>query len=219
MAKSRIKRKKQPQKMPKGQDLKKTGSSIILERPESNSRIQLTIVPEFPLNDYRHQIPRLPEGSQGVYQITFVLAVPGKDVFKDKLDFVQIMKSGDSLLEVSPKVSFLKLSVFNDESSAEILFLCNLNHRISGAQIRIDAPNFFTAEKIAYDLVMPQLSYWSFIYNISIDVAGYEIIEEKTQSKKYNFGALGQVKRFSDGGGVIESTSEYRNFMLHIAKE
>jgi len=183
-----------------------------MQRPEINSRIQWTIIPEFPLNDYRAKITRTQQGSHSIYQVNFVFAVPGKDVFKDKLDFRSLMKSGDSLLRVTPGVKFLKSSIFNEVESVEILYSTNSNNRISGAQMRIDAQDFLDAERFAYDLIMPQISFWSFSYNISIDLAGYEVIEENTQSKKYNFGALGKIRLFNDNHETVASFPEYRKF-------
>ncbi len=214
MGKSRQRKKKvnKPLNVNNNSKPKSLDPSLAFERPESNSRIQLTIVPEFSTDDYRQQIPRLPKGSSGIYQVTFVLTIPGKNVFKESLEFNEIMKSGDSLIQLSPQAPFLKSTVFNDDESAEILFLSNSKHRISCAQMRINAPDFISAEAYAYNLIMPQLSYWSFIFNVSLDIAGYEVIEENTQSKKYNFGILGKVKPFNYAGEVVMSKPAYRNF-------
>jgi len=184
--------------------------SATYDRPETNQRIQFTIIPVFSPENPKNKINRLPEGEQGLYKVTYVLAIPGKEVFKDDLDFVKIMQAGTSLLQVKPG-TVLKLSIFNENDNAEILFFSNSSGLISQAEMRIDASNFKEAEKVSHDLIMQQLSYWSYLYDISLDIAGCELIEEKTESKRYHFGVVGKIKPFNKFNG-FESVSTYRRF-------
>src|SRR5438132_8349706 len=71
-----------------------------VERPEFNTRTEYTIVPHVPPGHPKAGIPRPFEGSSGEYVTTFIFCVPGRDVFRENLDFPQIMKSGDSLLYI-----------------------------------------------------------------------------------------------------------------------
>ena len=141
-------------------------SSIQIDRPETNTRIQLTQVYEFRHDDPRQQLPRTPRGNPGTYKVTFVLLVPGKHVLHDDLDLAQIMNSGESLLQISPGVH-LKATLSNSTDSAEILFRTNSKGQIAFAETKIQAQSFVEAEQIAYDLVAPQLSYWSFLYDVA----------------------------------------------------
>lgn len=194
----------------KPQNQQNLASSIQIDRPETNSRIQLTSVFEFRPDDPRQQLPRTPFGSQGTYKVTFVLSIPGKNVFRDDLDFAKIMKSGESLLQTAPGIN-LKVEVSNDTTTVEILFMSNSQGQIATAQTRVQAQNFAEAEQIAYDLVAAQLSYWSFAYDVAIDIAGSEVVEEMVESTRYSFGILGKIKPFDkELGGRSEPT--YRRF-------
>ena len=165
---------------------------------------------EFRDDDPRQKLPRSPHGSLGIYKVTFVLLVPGKNVFHEDLNLEKIMSSGESLLQLPPGVH-LKATLSNENDSAEILFRSNSKGQIAFAETRIQAQNFVGAQQIAYDLVAPQLSYWSFLYDVAIDIAGYEVLEEATLSRRYAFGVLGRLKPFDK---AIEglSTPTYRRF-------
>ena len=211
MGKSRIRANKKSKSIPQNKADNKAITAGTMDRPETNSRIEYIIIPEFHPNDPRQQISRTPEGSQGYYKVTFVFTIPGKDVFREDLNFVKIMQTGNSLLLVSQNTSYINVSISDGNDNAEILFGCNSSKQISNAQMRIDAPNFVTAERIAYDHIMQQLSFWSYLYDVSIDIAGYEIIEEKTESRKYNFGVVGKFKNFNNLDG-FKSVPAYRRF-------
>lgn len=181
-----------------------------LPRPDTNTRIQLTGVPTFAPNHPKALIPRSPEGSKGIYRVTFLLSVPGKNIFRENLPLHNIMETGDSLLFVGQGEN-LRADVWNDTEKAEIWFNSNAQGRIATAEIRVEANSFVEAERYAYDLVIPQLSYWSYLYNVAVDIGGYKVLEEETDSIKFSFAMLGAVKPFNKEVNTI-SQPEYRRF-------
>src|SRR5687768_9208531 len=103
----------------KGEGAVKASSPPIfdLPRPDTNTRIQLTGVPQFAPTHPKALIPRSPEGSKGIYRVTFLLSVPGKDAFRENLQLHNIMQTGDSLLHVGKGVN-LKADFWNDTERA-----------------------------------------------------------------------------------------------------
>lgn len=144
----------------------KPSDSTELPRPTVNTRLELTRVFEFAPDHPQAKIPRSPHGGPGIYRVTFVLAIPGKGIFRDQLNIEQIMNSGESLLAL-PIGTHLKAQLWNDKEKVEILFRSNQQGLLSSARLRLTAQTFETAEQTAYDLVMPQLSYWSFVFQCS----------------------------------------------------
>lgn len=173
--------------------------------------MQVAYVYEFRPDDPRQQLPRTPDGSEGPYKVTFIISVPGKNVFREELDMGKIMNQGESLLQTPPGLH-LKATLSNENGSAEIIFRSNSKAQIATAQMRIQAKSFVEAEQVAYDFVAPQLSYWSYLYDVAIDITGYEVLEEKTESTKYSFGVLGRVKAFNKEDVEGISMPVYRKF-------
>lgn len=186
-------------------------NQIQIERPETNTRIKLTNIPIFPQSDPRSKITGTPRGNAGIYRVTFVLAVPGREVFRDHLDFETIMQSGDSLLQAAG-ARFLRITLSNTEASADIVIGCNAKGHLATAQMRLESQGFDEAERTAYNLIAPQLSFWSFLHDVAVDVAGYEIVEESIEAKKYFFGLVGRIKTLNLAQTFV-STPEHRRLL------
>lgn len=157
--------------------VKNLGSTEI-PRPRTNTRIELTRVLEFAADHPEAKIPRSPRGGPSVYKVTFILAIPGKSVYRDELNIQQIMTSGESLLAL-PVGVHLKAQMWNESESVEILFMSNKRGLLSTAQLRLSAATFEAAEQVGYDLVMPQLSYWSYLFDVAIDMADMRLLKRK----------------------------------------
>jgi len=99
-------------------------------------------------------------------------------------------------------------------TSAEARFSLNTDGRLATAAMRVTADDFVAAERYAHDLVLPLLSRWSFDHDVAIDVAGYAVVEEATQAKKYRYGATGKVRGLvADPNERIVSTPEHRQLL------
>jgi hypothetical protein len=187
---------------------KKTkGYSVRYERPLFNTRTRFIIVPQFPKDDHRTSIARSPYGSAGVYDVTFVLAVPGQNVFYKDLNFDAIMQSGDSLLFIGVGRE-LHGAPIGSEGRGNIVFSANAHGRLATARIRIQAKNFVEAERTAFDIISRELSYWSFIYDVAIDIGGWRVTEERTGCAKFAFGSVGKVQAF-DRPNAVNSIKPY----------
>jgi hypothetical protein len=70
--------------------------------------------------------------------------------------------------------------------------------------VRVSAPNFTAAEDIGYSLAMPLLSWWSFRFDVAIDVTAWQVVEESTESVRWRFGVLGQERIVDTAGGLSD---------------
>lgn len=88
------------------------GAPIQAARPPVTGLMSYMVEPVF--SSGRPQPPLgtvAPEGSPGRYRVTYPLAIPGRYVVQDRIDFADLITSGDSLLEVGPQVHTIQVSV------------------------------------------------------------------------------------------------------------
>src|SRR5437870_5753729 len=167
--------------------------TVEFPRPESSSRIEFTLMPEYPSDNARSKIERTREGGSGIYNVNYILSVPGINVFNDKFDFEELLNSGDSLLQI-PAGEFLVIHATDKDHKSEIQFLSNAKGMLSRVHVRVSCASFENAERFAHERVCLMLSYWSFLFDISIDISSYLIIEESTGTRKYSVGLVGRAK-------------------------
>jgi hypothetical protein len=182
-------------------------------RPDYNVREGWIVVPKFPPSDSRHGKTG-PDGGTGVYQVTFVLGIPGKNVFREYVVMGQTHLEGDSLLLFPNKVETFEVRVDGGGSAiGHITLGHNSDRRLSTANMRIQANSFIEAEKATYDMTAGFLSYVSYDSDVAVEIAGYEIVEESTGTRKAVFGMLGEMKIFAidDAIGSLVSHNNYRH--------
>jgi len=184
-----------------------------VSRPDYNVREGWIVVPKFPPSDPRYG-KTSPEGDAGVYQITFVLGIPGKNVFRDHVAMGQTHLDGDSLLLFPNKVETFEVR-FDERGSTigHIMLGHNSDRRLSTATMRIQANSLIKAEETAYDMTAGFLSYLSYDSDVAVEITGYEIVEESTDTRKAVFGMLGKMKIFTidDAIGSLVSHNSYRH--------
>lgn len=171
--------------------------TIEFPRPDISSRMEFTCVPSFPPNHPQSQISRSRFGDKGIYDIRYFLSIPGVSVFKDKIDFRQFEKSGDSLVQLPIGQHLIAKSkdVFGE---TEIQFLGNAKGILSQVRLRVECNSFEDAERYSHDRIATVLSYWSFLFDVAIEMSDYLIIEETTGTRKYSVGLVGKVKPFDN---------------------
>jgi hypothetical protein len=186
--------------------------SFNMPRPPSSTRLSVTFVPTFEPSDPKAAIPRSPDGTGGVYRVTFILTKPGQEYFRAELNAGAMMKSGDSLLLLPQGAAGVKVEMFNETEKVESLFSTNSRGALATAQLRLLAPNFAEAQKVACNLILPMLSWWCYRYDVAIDIAGYEVVEEATDVVRYVVGLQGEEKFLvlDASDARIASTPEYR---------
>jgi hypothetical protein len=187
-------RKRRAEKQRKLKHENNRSSLLEMDRPKSTTWMSFAFVPGFAEGDSRSLIFRSPDGSPGIYNVTLILCVPGKASFQDSIDFHNLAESGDSLLQIG-EIEF-DTQIKSGDVSAQATFTSNTDGALSTIQIRVQAQNFFSAKGFAYDLIAPCLSWWSYKYDVALDVKGYEVVEEATGSKWYSLGILGEAKDF-----------------------
>jgi hypothetical protein len=186
--------------------------SQVVPRPDYNVREGWIVVPKFPASDPRHR-KTSPAGGTGVYHVTFVLAVPGKNVFREHVEMGKTHLDGDSLLLFPDKVETFEVRFDAGGSTiGDITLGHNSNRRLSTATMRIHANSLIEAEKAAYDMAAGFLSYLSYSSDVAIEITGYEVVEESTGTRKAVFGMLGKIKKFAigDNQGSLVSDDKYR---------
>ncbi|MBA2363612.1 MAG: hypothetical protein H0V86_08795 [Chloroflexia bacterium] len=71
------------------------------------------------------------------------------------------------------------------------------------AEITVEAESFLDAERKSHDALAFLLSWWSFAYTVAIDIKGYRVTEERTESRKWVFNALGRAKEFNLNADLV----------------
>ena len=166
-----------------------------IDRPETSGRVSLTLVPGFTPQDPRSRISRSPGGAPGPYSITLVLAIPGFSQYQADLTLERLMRSGDSLLQMAQQY---QVSVAADDGSYTFCVLLSPNERgaFATAEAQVQAESFPDAEKTAHDLIAPILSWWSYNFDVALDVSGVKIVEDQTGSFQMSFSVLGKERAF-----------------------
>lgn len=154
--------------------------------------MNVVIVPQFVPPDPRASMEILPDGSPGNYVVRFILSIPGKEDYFEDIHLDRL--SGNSLLAMPVAEGMLRVRLFSDQIESEVLFFPNNQGRLSQVQIQGPADNLIHAEALAFDLVMPILSRWSFQYDVAVDVVAYQVLEERTSVQKWVFHLLGKEK-------------------------
>ncbi len=176
---------------------------IRVERPEINTRLRFVAVPKYPSTSPKSSIKRSSSGLVGWYRVTFILSIPGKEAYRSDLDAKRMMESGHSLLLV-PKEASIKIPAFaqgegNSQQVTEVIVHSNSSGEASNVLTRVLASDFIDAERITSNIVLPLLSWWSFFYDVALDITGYEIYEENTDVRKWAMGVVGKTKDFKVG--------------------
>ncbi len=175
------------------------GQSTTIEAPEFNRRLHLTYIYGFIPRSPESQVPNPPSGSPGGYKVRFVLCTPGQEEFFSTIDVVKIPDLGKSPLKAAvPPDGGMRVDLCLDPRSstraASILFGTNDANEISHADMTVQAANFQEAYRTAYNLVLPQLSWWSYSQDVGIGVMACHITEERTKSIRLIVGCLGKPK-------------------------
>lgn len=174
-------------------------------RPMTNGRVNYTIVVDFPPGHPQYGLSNGAIGSPGNYEVTVVLAIPGMNVVQENSNFPEMMASGDSLLEVSSVITEMAVTVTDSNLAIDgqsIKIGINSHHRISSLSLVVQANSFQDASTRAHNAIMPILSRWSFLHDISITTSVTQVCEMATSVRSWTHLIRGTVKAFSDEGGT-----------------
>ena len=161
------------------------------------------VEPVFAPEAARPPAPSAPTGSPGRYELTFILAVPGRAVVQDAVDFAKLVHGGDSLLEVPPGTTELRITL-REETGCEQTAVAhgNASRRLRDIELAIQADSFTQAASRGHDLVSQVLSRWAFLRDVAITTSAVQIVEAATQTHLWRMLVTGAVKGFSDTLGV-----------------
>jgi hypothetical protein len=160
------------------------------------------MVPVFEPSDPRSRLTSGSDGTPGVYRITVVLAVPGKNVVREDVDFESPDTGGDSLLVAPAGAQEFQIRLGNDNEHVVTTIHLNDHRRLRAISLDVEASDFQDAVRSGHDLVMPMLSRWSFLHNVAITTSGFRIQELTTGATRIDLTIIGATKTFSDRDSV-----------------
>ncbi|MHB1904618.1 MAG: methylamine utilization protein MauJ [Ferrimicrobium sp.] len=149
-------------------------------------------------------------GSPGLYDVVFVLGVPGIKSVKTKLDFEALIADGDSLLKGA------ELRVNLDSNSSNVARLVpNTQGRLAQVHLTVTADSFSTAEKEAHDQIMVVLSRIAFEADTPLEATAVLLTEQTTQTRTLGATIIGTVQPAptlsgSIGDGLRSLLAAYR---------
>jgi hypothetical protein len=157
-----------------------------LPRPRVTEFAAVAVVPVFPGTVDK------PAGSRGLYDIVFVLGVPGVSSVTTSLDFDVIAAGGDSLLQGSG--SHVQLESSDGQSLHAARILANKSGRLAQIRLTVTANDFSSAENEAFDAVMPTLSRMAFAADTPLEVTAISLTEQGTQVRQLRTTVVGAVQ-------------------------
>jgi len=179
-------------------------------RPELNAKMEFTLVPFFS-GDGSDAIGKGPSGGFGVYQVTYFLTVPSVDLFLSAADLGNLFEFGTSQLQLPPEeILILDMQGEDADDKTQMHFLPNKQRLLSHVRLRVKCSSFEEADRVAHERVSTVLSYWSYLFDVGLQIGRFEIVEESTKAKKLSFGVVGRVKAFNNDRPFQISSNEYR---------
>lgn len=146
-----------------------------------------------------------PTGAPGIYKLTYILAIPGRAVVQDEVNFAKLVQAGDCLLEVLPGIQQLRIDLGDDTGRQQAAVVhVNDHHRLRDIELEIQADSFAEAASRGHDLIAPLLSRWAFLHDAAITTSAVQVIEAATQIHRWTQLMTGAVKAFSDTTGVSD---------------
>ena len=110
-----------------------------------------------------------PVGSPGIYKLTYVLAIPGRMVVQDEVDFAKLVQVGDCLLDVPSGIRQLRIDLGDGTGRQQAAVVhVNAHRRLRDIELEIQADSFAEAASCGHDLIAPLLSRWAFLHDVAI---------------------------------------------------
>ncbi len=175
-----------------------------IPRPRVTEYNAITIVPVFANGEAGP-----PSGSQGRYDVVFVLGIPGVSSVATRLDFAALADGGDSLLE-GPGLQ-VELLAPDGKAANVARIVSNSRHRLARIHLSVTADSFVAAEKEAHDEVVPVLSRIAFEADTPVDWTAVLLTEAATQTRRVGATLVGTVQPAPQVVGL--STPELRPFL------
>jgi hypothetical protein len=174
-----------------------------LARPRVTEFTAVAVVPILPGMADR------PSGAPGLYDIVFVLGVPGVSSVATSLNFDGIVAGGDSLLHGSGLQ--VRLESSDGQSLHTARMVSNRSGRLAQIHLTITANDFSSAEIEAFDAVMPTLSRIAFEADTPVEVTATLLTEQATQTRQIGATLVGAVQPAPEIAGT--TTPELRMFL------
>jgi hypothetical protein len=182
--------------------------SVQFERPKTTSRVHLIAEPVLDNSKVTQPKEERLRGHFGMYRVTYVLCIPGKDAFRESLNVSEIMESGDSLLLFQPGMSSAILTLQDGSQQIVINGKRNARGALASLTLDIQASQFSEAERLGHNVTLPILSRWSFHSDVALEVSASQVEELTTGIIKWSLGVIGGSQMVKVIGG--KSVPQYR---------
>lgn len=144
------------------------------------------------------ELEALRDGSPGQYEVTYVLTTPGTGVVGGTTT-EKVTESGDSVLQFPPGLPGIAIEFWDDTRRVEARCYPNRRRRLAKVQILFSASCRGEAEKLAFDLIIPMLSWLSYRYDVPLDVKACVVVEVSTEVAGYTINVQGKPRELQVG--------------------
>lgn len=168
-------------------------------------RTAVIVVPVFP--DGKSSDPG---GQPGEYTCVYVLAHPGAEGYVADIDSEAFMRSGSSLLTFPPGVGGVEFHLKIEGTVYEMAIESNKQREASAVRATLHAASLLQAEAVAYDNILPIVSWLAFSYDVGIAVRGCVVTEVATGAQRIRVGLLGETRVLANEIIGVSLTQEAR---------
>ncbi len=192
--------------------------SVEIPASDFYSDLKFIRVPAMPGHDSDTQLESLRDGSLGQYQVTYVLTTPGTGLLGETTT-EQITEAGDSLLQFPAGFPAIAMEFSNDSEQIAVRGYPNRRRRLAKFQTTFIAGSRAEAEKFAFDLIHPTLSWLTYRYDVPLDVKACEVLEISTGVVGYMINVHGRPRQIQIGDEWVSKVpfravlSSYREAM------
>ena len=168
-------------------------------------RTAVTAVPVFPGGKSSD-----PEGQPGEYTCVYVLAHPGAEGYVANIDADSFISSGSSLLTFPAGVGGVQFQLTIEGALYEMAIEGNGQREASAVRATLRAASLIQAEALAYDNILPIVSWLAFRYDVGIAVRGCVVTEVATGTQRIRVGLLGETRVLANEVIGVSLTQEAR---------
>ncbi len=166
----------------------------LIPRPRHTEYMTVKAVPVFP--DGVHHSPK---GSPGQYRVLCVLGVPGLSSAVDELRMDELLQSGDSRIQGSPRT--VEIGPPDTPDLATIVVDTNSAGRLASLEMLVVASDFSQAEGTAHDYMQVFLSRIAFEADCAVEIRATFISELAIGTTQLGATVIGAVSPLPDISG------------------
>lgn len=176
-----------------------------LPRAQISMRTALTVVPVVPGGESPDS-----NGKPGEYTCVYVLGYPGAEGYVANVDFDVFARSGGSLLSFPPGINGIAYKLTIEGTTYDLAIESNERREASAVRATLRASSILEAEGLAYDNILPIVSWLAFHYDVGLAVRGWVVTEVATSVQRIRVGFLGEPRELANEVIAISLTQAAR---------